>query len=106
LSLSQQNAIRLALVFVLFEVLAALAVVYLLMLPMAHRAASDLAGLMVLSAQTWSELPPDTRPAFEQELAASHRLALATARPSEAIAEAWLSPYLQQLAAERKLHSK
>jgi two-component system osmolarity sensor histidine kinase EnvZ len=100
LSLSQQNAIRLALVFVLFEVLAALAVIYLLMLPMAHRAASDLAGLMVLSAQTWSELPPDTRPAFEQELAASHRLALATARPSEAIPEAWKSPYLQQLQAE------
>ena len=100
LSLSQQNALRLALVFVLFEVLAALAVVYLLMLPMARRAASDLAGLMVLSAQTWSELPPDTRPAFERELAASHRLALVTARPAEATPETWKSPYLQHLEAE------
>lgn len=100
LSLSQQNAIRLALVFVLFELLAALAVVFLLMLPMARRAAGDLAGLLVLSAQTWSELPPDTRPAFERELAASHRLALATKRPTDAVPETWKSPYLQQLEAE------
>lgn len=100
LSLSQQNALRLALVFVLFEALAALAVVYLLMLPMAQRAASDLAGLMVLSAQTWAELPPETRPAFERELAASHRLTIATARPSGAVPESWKSPYLQQLQAE------
>ncbi len=100
LSLSQQNAIRLALVFALFEVLAALAVVFLLMLPMARRAASDLAGLMVLSAQTWSELPPDTRPAFEQELVASHRLSLATARPVQAAPSTWKSPYLLELETE------
>jgi hypothetical protein len=50
LSLSQQQtAIRLALVFMLFEGLIALAVVFFLLLPMAQRAASDLAGLMVLS---------------------------------------------------------
>ncbi|WP_251970854.1 sensor histidine kinase [Sphaerotilus microaerophilus] len=44
--------------------------------PMAQRSADDLAGLMVLAAQTWSELPPETRPAFEEELALRHRLAL------------------------------
>jgi two-component system osmolarity sensor histidine kinase EnvZ len=44
--------------------------------PMAQRSADDLAGLMVLAAQTWSELPPETRPVFEEELALRHRLAL------------------------------
>lgn len=100
LSLSQQNALRLALVFVLFEVLAALAVVFLLMLPMASRATGDLAGLMVLSAQTWSELPPDTRPAFERELTASHGLTLAGEPPASAAPVAWRSPYLRELEAQ------
>lgn len=100
LSLSQQNALRLALVFVLFEVLAALTVIYLLMLPMALRATSDLAGLMVLSAQTWSELPPETRPAFEQELTASHGLTLADAPPTNATRSTWRGIYLRELEAQ------
>lgn len=100
LSLSQQNALRLTLVFVLFEVLAALAVVFLLMLPMAQRATSDLAGLMVLSAQTWNELPPETRAAFEQELARSHGLTLSEEPPAGAIPLAWGGPYLRELAVQ------
>jgi len=84
LSLRQLNALRLALIFVLFELLAALAVVFLLMLPMAQRASADLTGLMVLSAQTWSELPPGTRPAFEQELQQAHGLILTATAPAEA----------------------
>ena len=97
LGLTQQNALRLALVFIVFEVLSALAVVYLLMLPMARRAANDLAGLMVLSAQTWSELPPGTRSAFERELGAAHGLVLAGELPAGAQRSAWRSPYLRQL---------
>jgi hypothetical protein len=46
------------------------------LLPLAERSADDLAALMVLSAQTWTELPPDTRPAFEAELLRQHQLAL------------------------------
>ena len=42
---------------------------YYIMLPMAKRSTDDLAALMVLSAQTWVELPPQTRPDFELELA-------------------------------------
>ena len=75
-SLARQYALLLAAFFVAFELLMAAAVVSLLMVPMARRAAGDLAGLMVLSAQTWSELPPETRPAFEIELASKHVLAL------------------------------
>ena len=99
LSLTQQNALRLALVFVVFEVLAATAVFYFLMLPMARRAADDLAGLMMLSVQTWSELPPVTRPALEYELAHAHRLALRIEPPERIVPPAWDEPYLRFLVA-------
>jgi len=66
--LVRQNTVLLALAFIGIELLVVLAFVWLVMLPMARRSADDLAGLMVLSAQTWAELPPATRPAFETEL--------------------------------------
>ncbi|TNF60827.1 MAG: HAMP domain-containing protein [Burkholderiales bacterium] len=68
----------LALAFIGIELLAVLAFVWLVMLPMARRSADDLAGLMVLSAQTWAELPPATRPAFEAELDERHALRIRT----------------------------
>jgi two-component system osmolarity sensor histidine kinase EnvZ len=83
ISLARHYAAMLVAFFVAFELLMAAAVVVLLMVPMAHRAAGDLAGLMVLSAQTWSELPPETRPAFEVELARNHILALRADMPTE-----------------------
>jgi two-component system osmolarity sensor histidine kinase EnvZ len=75
-SLARQNALLLGLAFIVFELLAAAAVVALVMVPMARRSTDDLANLMVLSAQTWSELPPATRPDFELELARSYLLGL------------------------------
>jgi two-component system osmolarity sensor histidine kinase EnvZ len=97
-SLARHNAVLLALVFVVFELLVAAAVVSFVMAPMARRSADDLAGLMVLSAQTWSELPPATRPDFELELARSHLLAL-RAEPPRAGADEWHGPYLHFLEA-------
>lgn len=44
--------------------------------PISRRSADDAAGLLVLSAQTWVELPPEARPYFELELAESHDLIL------------------------------
>ena len=99
LGLTQQNALLLALVFIVFEVLVATAVIYFLMLPMARRAADDLAGLMMLSVQTWTELPPVTRPALEYELALAHRLALRRDPPRNAEPPTWKEPYLHFLAA-------
>lgn len=93
MSLARQYAILLAVAFVAFELLMAAVVVNFLMLPMARRAAGDLAGLMVLSAQTWSELPPETRPAFELELAKNHSLALRAEPPGGARDELH-GPYL------------
>lgn len=62
--------------FITVELVTVAAVLWFVMLPMAQRAADDLAGLMVLSAQTWVELPPQTRPVFESELASTHQIGL------------------------------
>jgi len=99
LSLTQQNALLLVAFFIAFELVTAVATAYFLMLPMARRSAADLAGLMALSAQTWSELPPVTRPAFEIELARSHGLALRAEPPQNAQPASWREPYLHFLVA-------
>jgi len=84
LSLAQQNALRLIVVFVAFEVIAALAVVWFLMVPLAQRAADDFGELLALSAETWSELPPMTRRAFERHLVDAHGIELRQAPPADA----------------------
>ncbi|HWR76889.1 MAG TPA: ATP-binding protein [Thiobacillus sp.] len=99
LSLTQQNALLLVVFFIAFELVTAAATFYFLMLPMARRSAADLAGLMTLSAQTWSELPPVTRPAFEIELLRSHALALRAEPPQSAVPPPWEEPYLKFLVA-------
>ena len=50
--------------------------------PIAERSADDEAALLVLSAQTWVELPPQARPYFELELAQSHDLIISVAEQS------------------------
>lgn len=64
-SLARQNTVALALAFVVMELLVIAVFVGWVLLPLGRRSADDLAGLMVLSAQTWAELPPQTRAAFE-----------------------------------------
>jgi len=64
--------------------------------PIAERSAADEAALLVLSAQTWVELPPDARPYFELELAQNHDLII-TSAPRD-LSEADLNqPYLSLL---------
>jgi two-component system, OmpR family, osmolarity sensor histidine kinase EnvZ len=53
---------------------AILALNYFVIEPIAQQAADDEAALLVLSAQTWVELPPQARRYFELELAESHDL--------------------------------
>jgi two-component system osmolarity sensor histidine kinase EnvZ len=95
-SLARQNALLLVFAFLLVELVAAAALARYLMLPLARRSADDLAGLMILSAQTWAELPPATRPDFEHELLASHQLALRAEPPGENRDE-WHPPYFYLL---------
>jgi two-component system osmolarity sensor histidine kinase EnvZ len=97
-SLATQYTVLLVLAFVVFEVLAAISVVVFLMVPMARRSADDLAGLMALSAQIWVELPPATRPLFEQELIERHLLALRAEPPGVAADDPHM-PYFQFLEA-------
>lgn len=80
-SLLRQYTLWLTAMFVLLELVLVIVFMTLLVLPLARRAADDLAGLVVLSAQTWSELPPETRPAFVEELRISHQLDI---RPAQA----------------------
>jgi two-component system osmolarity sensor histidine kinase EnvZ len=77
-SLFARTATTLALAFIVFQASALWVVYRTLLMPVAERSADDLAGLIVLSAQTWVELPPKTRPAFERELARQHGLRLTT----------------------------
>lgn len=77
-SLFARTALTLALAFIVFQVAAFWVVYRTLIVPVAERSADDLAGLIVLSAQTWVELPPQTRAAFERELARRHGLRLTT----------------------------
>jgi len=75
-SLFGRTALTLGFAFVLFQTLAIVLVSFTILTPLAMRSADDLAALIVLSAQTWVELPPETRPAFEQELRLHHHLQL------------------------------
>lgn len=78
-SLFARTALVLAVVFVLFQAMASAVVYRTVVRPVAQRSADDLAGLIVLSAQTWVELPPAVRPEFERELARQHGLRLQAA---------------------------
>jgi len=77
-SLFARTAITLAAAFIVFQAAATWVGYRTLVMPVAERSADDLAGLIVLSAQTWVELPPDIRPAFERELARRHGLRMTT----------------------------
>lgn len=55
-------------------VFALTAVTWFAMVPMAKRSADDLAALIVLSAQTWVELPKDAQPMLAAELKEQHGL--------------------------------
>ena len=61
--------------------------------PIAEQSANDEAALLVLSAQTWVELPPAARPYFELELAENHDLIISSA-PQELVVATLEQPYL------------
>jgi len=103
-SLVRQHTVWLVAAFLAMELLALALFVGLAMRPLAQRAADDLAGLMVLSAQTWAELPPTTRPAFEVALSEQHSLRVTPEAMPEGVDE-WHPPffYLLEAALERRL---
>lgn len=66
--------------FLVFEALAFAVVWVMVIRPLAERSAEDLAAKILLAAQTWVELPPQTRTDYEMELAFRHDLVLGEAR--------------------------
>ncbi len=96
MSLYARTALTLAFAFLLFQAAAFWAVYRMLIVPVAERSADDLAGLIVLSAQTWVELPPRVRPAFERELANRHGLRLQAASGAP-VAEAAHFPFRNEI---------
>jgi two-component system osmolarity sensor histidine kinase EnvZ len=73
-TLFRSTALTVASALIVFQLVVFTVSAYYIMLPMAKRSADDLAALMMLSAQTWVELPPQTRQDFELELARKHDL--------------------------------
>lgn len=72
--------------------------------PISEQSANDEAALLVLTAQTWVELPPEARPYFELELAEQHDLIISAKEqpyPPVRYAE---SPFLSLL--EEKLNAR
>ena len=78
-SLLGRTTLTLAFSSFLIAVVSTIALNVFVIDPIAERAADDEAALLVVSAQTWVELPPQARPYFELELAQSHDLIISVA---------------------------
>ena len=81
-SLFRNTAFTVAASLLVFQFILIAVTVNYILLPMAKRSADDLSALLVLSAQTWVELPPDTRKDFELELIQKHQFMLFEDLPS------------------------
>ncbi len=75
-TLFSRTALTISSLLFIFVLLASSVIFYYIMTPMARQSASHLAALVSLSAQTWVELPPDTRQDFELELQNQHGIML------------------------------
>ena len=96
-SLLVRTNMTLAVSAIAIAITAILALNVFVIQPIAERSADDESALLVLSAQTWVELPPETRPYFELELAGSHDLIISSVvRPLPALTRDL--PYLELLA--------
>jgi len=56
-------------------------IAYYVLIPVGKQSGEDLAALLIFSAQTWVELPPDAQPDLEHELLNTHQLKLVSSSP-------------------------
>ena len=75
-----RTALAFTLAFLIFSLFSIAMVFYFVTLPLTQRAANDLSAMAVLTAQIWVELPPGTRPDFEQEMREHHQFIVGLAR--------------------------
>ena len=95
-SLLARTNLTLAVSSLLIVIIAIAALNFFVIDPIAEQSADDESALLVLSAQTWVELPPNARPSFEFELAQNHDL-FVTAEPRELAVATLDQPCLQLL---------
>lgn len=79
-SLFAQTAWTLGLGIVLLQVLSVVIIVVTVLYPLTQRSAEDLAGLILISAKTYVELPAAARPAYQESLQMDNGLVLEPAR--------------------------
>jgi len=98
-----RTALAFAFAFLVFSFFSLSVVVYFVAMPLTKRAADDLSALIVLGTQIWVELPPGTRPDFEREMMARHKLFIGTAGQSLPVHESnhIYVEYLQDALRER-----
>jgi len=73
-SLYFRTSLTMFIALFIFLLFAAIVLFTNLVQPIARQAAGDMAALLVLSAQTWVELPAEARPRFETELKDYHAI--------------------------------
>ena len=84
--------------------IAVAALQYFVVRPISEQSADDEAALLVLTAQTWVELPPEARRYFELELAENHDLIISAVPEQYDAVEYDKSPFLSLL--EAKLNDR
>jgi len=80
-TLQARTGLTISISLLVFMLFSGMVFFYYLMVPIARQSANDLGALISLSAQTWVELPPNTRPDFEDELESKHGVTLTTEKP-------------------------
>ncbi len=75
-SLFFRTATTLIITSLLLVVITLASLAWFVVIPISKQSADDLATLLILSAQTWVELPPETRQDLEHELLKTHQLKL------------------------------
>jgi len=72
------------------------ATAWFLLIPVGKQSAEDLSALLILSAQTWVELPIETKPDFKAELLQAHQIKL-QAPTFELTQSNTIHPYMSRL---------
>ena len=78
-SLFFRTATTLTITSLLLVIITLVSLAWFVVIPISKQSADDLAALLILSAQTWVELPPETRQVLEHELLETHQLKLTAA---------------------------
>lgn len=93
-----RTSLALALAFMLFGLAATALLEFALVRPNIKQAADDLAAFLVLTAQIWVELPPQTRPDYEREMLRRHNIRILQAEAPHRV-QPDLYSYLEYLEA-------